>query len=398
MSRAGPGKLVELEALRGIAATIVLLHHFLLLFAPRLHGRNFPDDPIALVRTPLYALVNGSAAVTVFFVLSGFVLTVRAMEDRDWRQILVGVVKRWPRLVPLVVMVNILSAIFFLFGLYQDSTWFNLGRYARLDPFEQAASVIGGAVKEGVFSTFVHKKSDFNSALWTMHYELFGSFAAYATALVLIFQKSFVRAMAAGGLALVVTATMTGEGGIYYAMLVAGVLIARTYLEREVVAHASTLLKPWRIPVVLGAAGLVVVLFGYDGYSKPVGFYAFMAPFSSPQIEPLIHGIAAIIVLVLVLFYDPVRTRLAGPTASLLGRLSFPVYLVHLPILLGLVAPVHASLAARFDGTIAAPAAFLVFVVLTLLAAYPLTHLDEAWVRKLRALADRVVARLQRTG
>ena len=61
MSEAGSRKLMELEALRGVAAVIVLFHHFLLVVAPRLHGRNFPDDPIAMVRTPLFALVNGSA-------------------------------------------------------------------------------------------------------------------------------------------------------------------------------------------------------------------------------------------------------------------------------------------------------------------------------------------------
>jgi len=33
----------------GVAAFVVLLHHFLLIIAPRLHGRKFPDDPIALV-------------------------------------------------------------------------------------------------------------------------------------------------------------------------------------------------------------------------------------------------------------------------------------------------------------------------------------------------------------
>jgi peptidoglycan/LPS O-acetylase OafA/YrhL len=126
MVNPGRRKLVELEALRGIAAMIVFFHHFLLLIAPRLHGRNFPDDPIALVRTPLFALVNGSAAVAVFFVLSGFVLTVGAMEDRDWRQFLIGVLKRWPRLALLVVVVNIASAIFFMLGLYRDSMWFNL--------------------------------------------------------------------------------------------------------------------------------------------------------------------------------------------------------------------------------------------------------------------------------
>ena len=105
MLKADHGKLIELEALRGVAAMMVLFHHFLLVIVPRLHGRNFADDPIALVRTPLYALVNGTAAVAIFFVLSGFVLTFRALEERDGRQLLVGVLKRWPRLVPLVAAV-----------------------------------------------------------------------------------------------------------------------------------------------------------------------------------------------------------------------------------------------------------------------------------------------------
>jgi peptidoglycan/LPS O-acetylase OafA/YrhL len=321
MSEAGSRKLMELEALRGVAAVIVLFHHFLLVVAPRLHGRNFPDDPIAMVRTPLFALVNGSAAVAIFFVLSGFVLTFRAMEKRDWSKLLAGAAKRWPRLVPLVAIVNILSAMFVMLGLYHDHSWFGAG------VFRPATPVIGSALIEGVYSTFFTGSTDFNAALWTMHYELFGSFAAYATGLLLIFQKSFPRAMVTGMIALLLTATLTGEGGIYYAMLVAGVLIARIYMERDTAASALAFMSPWRVPIVLGAVGLVVVLCGYDGYSKPVGFYAFMVPFASPTTGPLLHGIAAVAILVLVLFCDPIRRSLAGPIAALLGRLSFPVYL-----------------------------------------------------------------------
>jgi peptidoglycan/LPS O-acetylase OafA/YrhL len=392
MLTAGRSKLIELEALRGVAAMVVLFHHFLLLVAPRLHGRNFPDDPIALVRTPLFALVNGTAAVTIFFVLSGFVLTLRAMEKRDWSQLLVGAVKRWPRLIPLVVIVNLLSAIFLMLGLYQDRTWFGAS------VFKPETSVFKRALAEGMYSTFVDGTTNFNAALWTMHYELFGSFAAYATGLVLTFQKSLPRAMAIGAIAILVTATLTGEGGIYYAMLVAGVLIARIYIERDAVASALIFLNPWRTPIAIGTAGLAVVLCGYDGYSKPVGFYAFMARFASPQTEPLLHGIAAVVIVVLVLFYDPIRRSLAGPTAALLGRLSFPIYLVHLPILLALISPIHSYLAARFDNTAAAPASFVLFIALALTAAYPLARLDEWWVRKLRDMAWLVIAKLQRVG
>jgi peptidoglycan/LPS O-acetylase OafA/YrhL len=379
-------KLIELEALRGIAAVIVLLHHFLLVIVPRLHGRNFPDDPIALVRTPLFALVNGSAAVAIFFVLSGFVLTFHATEKRDWRQLVVGVVKRWPRLVPLVAAANLLSAIFLLLGLYHDRTWFGSG------VFTQDTSTVRDALIEGVFTTFANGSARFNAALWTMHYELFGSFAAYATGLILIFQKPFARAMLIGAIALVLTAVLTGEGGIYYAMPVAGVLIARIYIERDTVASALGFMKPGRTPIVLAAAALAVVLQGYDGYSRPVGFYAFMASFASPQIEPVLHGIAAVLILLLVLFCEPLRKNLAGPAAALLGRLSFPLYLVHLPILLAVISPIYSSLAERSGIAVAAPAAFVLFIALTLAVAYPLAHVDEWWVRKLRDAARAVVS------
>ena len=391
MLTAGRGKLIELEALRGVAAMIVLFHHFLLIVAPRLHGRNFPDDPIALVRTPLFALVNGTAAVAIFFVLSGFVLTFRAMEKRDWSQLLVGAVKRWPRLIPLVAIVNLLSTIFLMLGLYQDRTWFGASA------FKPEISVFRSALTEGIFSTFIFGSTNFNAALWTMHYELFGSFAAYATGLVLIFQKSFARAMAIGAVALLLTATLTGEGGIYYAMLVAGVLIARIYIERDAIASALIFMSPGRVPIMLSTASLAVLLCGYDGYSKPVGFYAFMARFASPQTEPLVHGIAAVAILVLVLFCCPVHRWLVGPITVLLGRLSFPIYLVHLPILLGLISPIYSNLVARFDNIVAAPTAFVLFIALTLTAAYPLASLDEWWVRKLSDVATLVNSLIKST-
>jgi peptidoglycan/LPS O-acetylase OafA/YrhL len=389
MDEANRGKLFELEALRGIAAVIVMLHHFLVVVAPRLHGRNFPDDPIALVRTPLFALVNGTAAVSIFFVLSGFVLTLRAMEHADWHQVVAGVVKRWPRLVPLVVMTNILSAVFVLLGLYQDRTWFGTGVF---DPDTQ---VIRSALINGLFTTFFHGSARFNTALWTMHYELFGSFAAYATALVLMFQKSFVRAMLTGAIILVLIAALTGEGGFYYATMVSGVLVARIYIERGSLAVALALMHPWRVPLALATTALAIVLCGYEGYSRPTGFYAFMAPYASPKIEPVLHGIAATAIVALVLFCDPIRRHLAGPAATLLGRLSFPLYLVHLPILLALVSPVHSSLQARLDNIVAALLAFLLFVVLTVAAAYPLARFDEWWVGKLRKIDALVVTRVR---
>jgi peptidoglycan/LPS O-acetylase OafA/YrhL len=391
-SSAGGKKLAELESLRGIAAVVVLFHHFLLNFAPHLHGRDFPDDPIALVRTPLFALINGSAAVAVFFVLSGFVLTYRAMQKRDWIQLIVGAAKRWPRLVLLVSTVNILSGIFLALGLYvhQDRGWLNQENYAGATEFMRGISVLRYALREGMFVTFVHGDASLNAAIWTMHYELFGSFAAYATALAMLITKNFRRAMLIGGASLVLTAMFTGEGGIYFSTLVAGVLIARIYIERPSVLALNS---AWGSLGVSGVAMLAVVLCGYDGYSKPSGFYSFMAPYKSAEIEQLVHGTAAVLILSLVLYWNPLRRVLVGRFARILGRLSFPIYLVHLPILHGIIFPIHAFLADSFGEIVAQPASFVLFMGMTGAAAWPLVYLDEWWIRKLQDAATVLVAK-----
>jgi peptidoglycan/LPS O-acetylase OafA/YrhL len=61
----------QLDALRGIAALMVVINHFLLV------------SPLWWVpRSPLRVLALGHEAVILFFILSGFVLTLQLMSDR----------------------------------------------------------------------------------------------------------------------------------------------------------------------------------------------------------------------------------------------------------------------------------------------------------------------------
>ena len=94
------GRLVYLEAGRGIASIVVLLHHLVLAFKPKLDEAY----PLGLQFTPLYVAINGGAAVSFFFVLSGFVLSLSLIQSPSRSRLATSVVKRWPRLaLPAVV-------------------------------------------------------------------------------------------------------------------------------------------------------------------------------------------------------------------------------------------------------------------------------------------------------
>ena len=87
--------------MRGLAALIVFTYHIALAFkSPVLQQWS---------GSPLYVLVNADAAITFFFVLSAYVLTIRALQRADLRAILLGAIKRWPRLAGPVLLVVLFS-------------------------------------------------------------------------------------------------------------------------------------------------------------------------------------------------------------------------------------------------------------------------------------------------
>ena len=87
-------KIKCLEGIRGIAAFIVLLHHFTLGFYPAYYSMNLAEGHMdngnveKMVGTSLLNFfVNGSMAVSIFFVLSGIVLSYSFFKTKNVRQL-----------------------------------------------------------------------------------------------------------------------------------------------------------------------------------------------------------------------------------------------------------------------------------------------------------------------
>ena len=396
-------RLIELEATRGIAALVVLVHHLLLAFFPRFHGLLFPDEPVSLFGTPLFALVNGSAAVVLFFVLSGFVLTVRAFRTQSTFPLVLGALKRWPRLAVPVLAVNICAGLLAGWALYLNqpvaqeisSPWLSWWYDA---PPAQWRSVVAAA-KEGAFSTFLRGSAYFNSNLWTMYFEFYGSFLAFLVATIMIaFGSLGTGVLAAAMLFCFVTVSP------YFTCFLAGVGLAALYGGERWAITADWLRRRGHV-FWTAMLGLVVLLFGYHEAlaptRAPAGIYRFLTPLY--ELAPLhlrvaLHTIGSMLVLLAVLALPAATSRLRGPSGAMLGRLSFPTYLLQVPVICIVGPALFVPLAQVIGATAALVAAAVASGSATLVLAIPLMRLEAAWLGILRDISHKPIGPLLRRG
>src|ERR1700722_1765234 len=113
-----PGKFLQLEGLRGLAAAMVVAWHFVWAFAPSQLGSVAGSPEQGLVGSPIAASIDGPAAVVLFFVLSGFVIPLRFFRSGQARTVVQAAAKRWPRLAGLSVLAVLFSYVLFRLGLF----------------------------------------------------------------------------------------------------------------------------------------------------------------------------------------------------------------------------------------------------------------------------------------
>ncbi|WP_019915138.1 acyltransferase family protein [Paenibacillus sp. HW567] len=92
-------KLLYLNGLRGVAALVVVFSHYTLSFFPALHTGNTSDVynsfELFVSGSPLNVFYNGSFAVFIFFILSGFVLSYKywGVENYKFNDFLGNIIK-----------------------------------------------------------------------------------------------------------------------------------------------------------------------------------------------------------------------------------------------------------------------------------------------------------------
>ena len=417
------GRLSELDAMRGIAAFAVVLSHAADDLRPR--GGPIPDLLSLLEATPLRALFNGRDAVVFFFILSGLVLT-RTLTNGAPPNILVFAARRVARLCIPAAAAVLMSVLLYHMCHGPDrgrdpGDWLLTAGWTHAPTLPDA---IRHALLLGLDGQF-----HLDGVLWSLTHELRLSillpFLALAVARWDRRGESLAWCAAAALLGLEIGGHGPGDtrfddqsgvlSPIYLAMPVAVFL----WIAKRLSLHRTA--RPcWRLATGCGLAGIALGMEIGQGGGIMVGAtwpdtllatlyfapcFALGAAMSMPALAGFApagrDGALCIAGGLLLLSYDNLfaiaaasllliqAARQPGRFQSLLrlapfvflGRVSFSLYLVHVPLLL--------AMRHRLDGVVPHHAILLAWIVLSIPAARALHRIAEEPARHFSAAVGR---------
>jgi len=373
LREAPAGRLPQLEAVRGLAAIIVVAWHFVWAFAPWEIGSvaGLPNGS-GILGNPLLAAVDGPAAVALFFVLSGFVVPLGFLRSGRTQIVLHAAGKRWLRLAGLSVLSVLLSYLLFRFGLFRfhaagritHSAW--LASYGGGDPHGTLNPSLADALREGLVSAFVRKSDTYLPVLWTMRHELLGSFVCLGIALAI----GSARPVAAAG-TLLLALLLSPLLDPWLIPFVAGTALAWLVCRYGVRLH-------WLVAI----AGIVTGLYLF-GYLQPRGAYA---AFSVVQDSAgyrydriLVHTAGGLLIMLALVANKPLGHALTIRPLMLLGRLSFPIYLFHFPLLCSLACGLFLLLQPHAPYAVALGLVAALYLPVVLAVGFLFARIDEIW-------------------
>jgi peptidoglycan/LPS O-acetylase OafA/YrhL len=366
-----------LEASRGVAAIIVLIHHFFLGFAPLKSG-VMPEirDDFSFIGHWYFILCNGTGAVYFFFVLSGFVLCWGFFKTGDVQKLKIDFLKRFARLLAPVLVTVLVSYLLFHFGLYffydaskvSGSPW--LATFASAGWTPEFKPSFYKAIVQGV-TTFISGDASYNSNLWTMKPEFIGSIFIFLLGAFISFILSFEYLLVS--FMLVSFWALSLYGNLF--PFVVGI-----FVSAFLVKHELSISLPKALAII--AIGLYLL-----GYALPEKNYLWVSYITYPDIlvnniQVILNSLGAALVIFSIMCNLQIYTFLNGRFCNYLGQLSFPLYLVHTLIICSLSSFTFLYLNNQdYPNKVILLCVFVLTLAGSIMAATPLIFFDKFWLR-----------------
>ena len=306
--------------------------------------------------------------VIIFFVLSGYVLSLKGLRPNPGRVLADAAVKRWFRFAPVICISLITSYALFKFHLYRYDDVYALNgagmfnHYAHLP--QDYKPDFWDFLYQGLAGGIFFGEDSYNPVIWTMQLEFYGSMMVFALALLLPRERRawlFVS--------LLLLAVLLFQEGIWFFPFLFGVLGVGLDFSRRTTSKATAL--------ILLVAGLY-----FCGYYRPEHWYGWLSFLTLPELTARIFltTIGGFMLLAVFATHNPISERFSGRVSRVLGKMSFSLYLLHTLFLASFSTIAYVTAGGKLAGIIAAAIAFL------LAAAIPvflLTSFDQWWLRVL---------------
>jgi len=281
-----------LDGIRGWGALVVLLYHVFVDGFPLSH-----QSQMALSRVFLF---NGPLAVWLFFIVSGFSLSIAFVRDRDRMGLLKLAYGRYARLAVPILFFAMMMLLCVRAGMVP-------GVNDRPDRFKAILVVtptLASTARFALVDVFFNY-SDVTTMippLWTMPIELAGSVLVFSFC-ALVGTRSWRLAAYVFALGVAVIR----PGLTYYGAFVAGMIFAESY-DWPVVAQSV-----WR-PLLIFILGALLAV------SLPTG-------------SARLYLLVAVLMFYGMMRCRPLKTMLESRVSRFLGRISFSLYLFHAIVL-----------------------------------------------------------------
>jgi peptidoglycan/LPS O-acetylase OafA/YrhL len=381
-------RLDYVDTLRGLASVQVLLSHSLLAFflgtamAAPLSGTLTGY----VAASPIYFMIDGASAVCIFFVLSGYVLTPLFSGSRSTGGTLLF--SRFLRLaLPAIASCALSATLFHFFGgknitasTIARSDWLADGWRPENGLWFLRDAVVNGillgfqgsSVMEwfGFPTASLASMSDsYVTPLWTLSVEFYGSILV----LWLARAKSWTL------------------------LVLAIIIFSRSYMLCFLAGHVAAKfrlgggrpLAPGLVTSGAIAIGIAICLVSHFWSPQTIVKFCSLStqflppcPLANPSYLMRVYG--ATILTIGIMQNESLRSFLGHARLRSLGRLSFPIYLTHWPIIFGLGSATVLALAPLTGGLPARFAAVLASIVLSVFAARCFEPIDQFALRASR--------------
>ena len=307
----------SLDGLRGVAAVVVVIHHVLLTFpAPSAAYTGGPSYPAWnwLIYSPIHLLWAGTEAVMVFFLLSGIVLTLPVLRSAQfslWAYYPSRLVRLYIPAITSVAFALILVSLVPRGSLAGRSEWLAL---------HAPPPTVHGVLRD---VALVAGADYLNSPLWSLRLEVI--FSLLLPVYVLIALRAGRAWWAVSLCAIAVSAVGAGlnlQVLEYLPLFLIGSMIA---VNHDAIGRVAD-----RLAQIRGSRWIWVGLFA-------LALLGVTSRWSAAQVSKLITfplvELSATLLVILSIYWRPLRSRLESRAAQRLGLISFSLYLVHEPII-----------------------------------------------------------------